>query len=271
MACLALSGCISSTSMQSPEARAMHAAHLAKKISWKEHTINTDQFTLKAYGSSAPSKTKILTIYMEGDGLSWLSGDRPSDNPTPAVPTGLEMATHDKKNHPIVYLARPCQFVFKEEWKNCREAYWTHLRFSSEVINTMNQAVDYLKKYYHAKQILLIGYSGGGTIATLLSAKRTDVIQLITVNAILDTDYWVKQESLTPLFGSLNPADEWNNLTTISQTHWVGGKDTVVRKEVAFAFAKHFPAAKKPKIIVIPDYDHACCWTRDWMSLLLDV
>lgn len=268
IACLDLSGCLSSTPMLSPEARAMHVEHLAKKIRWKEHTIHTAQFTLKAYGSSAPSKTKILSIYIEGDGLAWLSEDRPSDNPTPNVPTGLEMAMQDKKNHPIAYLARPCQLVFKEEWKNCRQAYWTDLRFSSDVINSMNQALDYLKKYYHANKILLIGYSGGGTIATLLSAKRTDVIQLITVAAILDTNYWVNHQSLTPLFGSLNPADEWKNLTTIPQTHWVGGKDTVVRKEIAFAFAKHFPAEKKPKIIVIPDYDHTCCWARNWMSLL---
>ncbi len=260
IACLYLSGCVL---IPSPEARAMHAAHIAKKVHWKEHTIHTAQFILKAYGPLAQSKTKILTIYIEGDGLAWLSEHRPSTNPTPNIPTALNMAIHDQKNHAIAYLARPCQFVSKEEWGNCREAYWTHLRFSSEVINAMNQAVDYLKNYYHANKILLIGYSGGGTIATLLSARRTDVIQLITVAAILDTDYWVTQENLTPLDGSLNPANEWKNLASIPQTHWVGGKDTVVRKEVAFAFAKRFPAAKKPKIIVIPEFDHACCWATD--------
>lgn len=33
---------------------------------------------------------------------------------------------------------------------------------------SMNQAVDYLKTYYQVKQIRMIGYSGGGTIAALL-------------------------------------------------------------------------------------------------------
>lgn len=263
--CLHLSGCLSSTSMPSPETRTLHVAHFAKKIGWKEHAIHADQFTLKTYGSAVPSKTNRLTIYIEGDGLAWLSENSPSHNPTPVIPTGFKMAMQDQKNDPIVYLARPCQFVFKEDWRNCRQAYWTHLRFSPEVIHAMNQAVTHLKKYYHAKQIILIGYSGGGTIATLLSARRRDVIQLITVAAILDTDYWVNQERLTPLYGSLNPANEWKKLVSIPQTHWVGGKDSVVRKEVAFAFANHFPAVKKPTIIVMPAFDHACCWAKDWI------
>ncbi len=263
-----LPGCLSSTQIPSPELRALQAAQLTKKAGWKEHTIHTPLFTLKAYGSAAFSKTKILTIYIEGDGLAWLSEDSPSTNPTPMVPTGLNMAIYDQKNRPIAYLARPCQFVFKEAWKKCRQDYWTNLRFSPKVIHAMDQAVEYLKQYYHAQQIVLIGYSGGGTIATLLAAKRQDVIQLITVAAILDIDLWVKQENLTPLYGSLNPADAWKKLISIPQTHWVGGKDTVVSKEVALAFAERFPAAKKPKINVVPGFNHTCCWARDWMSLL---
>lgn len=251
-----------------PELRAVQAAQFAKKAGWKEHTIHTPLFTLKAYGSPVSSKTKTLTIYIEGDGLAWLSEDRPSNNPTPMVHTGLNMALHDQKNKPIAYLARPCQFVFKEAWRTCRQDYWTNLRFSSEVIHAMNQAVSYLKQDYHAQQIVLIGYSGGGTIATLLAAKRQDVIQLITVAAILDSDHWVRQEHLTPLSGSLNPADSWEKLLSIPQTHWVGGQDKVVSKEVAFAFAQRFPAANKPKINVVPGFNHVCCWAKDWMSLL---
>ena len=246
----------------------MRAADLADKAGLKEHTIHTTLFTLKAYGSSRRSSAKVLTIYIEGDGLAWVSENSPSHNPTPRVPTGLNLAIQDQKNKPIAYLARPCQFVLKKAWRNCRQNYWTNLRFSPEVIHAMNQAVDYLKQYYHAPKIVLIGYSGGGTIATLLAARRADVVRLITVSAILDTDYWVRQENLTPLYGSLNPADEWKNLVPIPQTHWVGGKDTVVPKGVAFAFAKRFPAAKKPTIHVIPNFNHTGYWVRDWMTLL---
>lgn len=248
-------------SVTMPEVRAQQAVELAKSAGWKEHTIHTRSFTLKAYGS--PVQGKILTLYIEGDGLAWLSADSPSTNPTPLVPTGLKMAIRQQKNNAVAYLARPCQFVFKDELAGCRWAYWTHLRFSPAVIDAMNQAVDYLKKYYHAKKIILVGYSGGGTIAALIAARRTDVIQLTTMAAVLDMKTWVNQTSLTPLQGSLDPADDWKKLVSISQTHWVGGKDTVVPKEVAFAFAHHFPSTKKPKIIIIPEFDHACCWATD--------
>jgi len=151
------------------------------------------------------------------------------------------------------------------EWRGCRQAYWTNLRFSPEVIKAMNEAVTELKNYYHAKKTILIGYSGGGTIATLIAARRTDVAKLITVAAMLDMKQWIDQESLTPLYGSLDPALEWKNLLSIPQTHWVGGKDIIVRKEVAFAFANHFPLAKRPTIKVVPNFDHTCCWTTIYL------
>ncbi len=264
LSCAYLWGCVPKTSVISPEVRTMQAASLAKMAGWHEHTLQTARFTLKTYYAPAPKKANRLTIYIEGDGLAWLAEDMPSANPTPLVPTGLQMALHDQKNHPIVYLARPCQFVSKEAWAGCRQAYWTHLRFSPEVISAMNQAVETLKNEYHAKQLVLIGYSGGGTIAALIAARRTDVVQLTTVAAILDTDFWVRQESLTPLNGSLNPADKWKSLMSVPQTHWVGGNDTVVPKEVAFAFAKRFPVTQKPTIKVVSAFDHACCWARDW-------
>lgn len=264
ISCLYLSGCMMNTSIISPQMRAERVSHLAESVNWQAFTIQTKQFTLKAYGSPLQYKINVLTIYIAGDGLAWLSDDMPSANPTPIVPTGLKMAIHDRKNDPIVYLARPCQFVFNEAWEGCRVAYWTNLRFSPAVINAMNQAVDYLKKYYHAKQIKLIGYSGGGTIAALIAAKRADVVKLITVAAVLDLKQWERQENLTPLNGSLNPADSWRELADIPQTHWLGGKDIIVPKEVAFAYANHFPLAKKPKIIIVPTFDHACCWATNW-------
>ncbi|HEX2549375.1 MAG TPA: alpha/beta hydrolase [Gammaproteobacteria bacterium] len=244
--------------------RTQKTTHLAKTMGWQTHTIRTTTFIIKAYGPLAKKKANTLTIYLEGDGLAWISDDLPSDNPTPIAPTALKIAVHDQKSELVAYLARPCQFVFNKEWVGCRQAYWTNLRFSTKVVNAMDQAVDYLKKYYHVKQIILIGYSGGGTIAALLTAKRTDVTKLITIAAVLDLKEWVNQKKLTPLNGSLDPAEAWNKLTLVSQTHWVGGKDTVVPKEVAFAFAKHFSQTKKPQIIILPDFDHVCCWAVDW-------
>jgi hypothetical protein len=266
MWCVFLFGCVTHAPTISPEMRTRQVDSLAKTAGWQKQTIHTRLFTLKTYGSRIKRKTNVLTIYIEGDGLSWISEDTPSDNPTPIVPIGFKMAIHDPNHFPVAYLARPCQFVFNEEWAGCRTDYWTNLRFSPEVVNAMNEAVSYLKKYYHAKQIILIGYSGGGTIAALITARRTDIVKLITIAAVLDIKQWERQENLTPLNGSLNPADEWKKLVLIPQTHWVGGKDTVVPKEVAFAFANRFPANKKPEVLVIPAFNHTCCWAADWAT-----
>lgn len=256
-----LSGCVPHTPIPTPEERIKQISSVISKARWREQSLHTTYFTLKTYRSPSSKKATLITIYIEGDGLAWLSEDRPSENPTPRVPTGLFMALHNSKDHPVAYIARPCQFVVEEEWRGCQQAYWTHLRFSPEVIDSMNQAVEQLKKSYQAQQIRLIGYSGGGAVATLISAMRTDVVHLITVAAPLDSDYWVRQEHLTPLAGSLNPAAAWKQLISIPQTHWVGGKDNVVSKEVALAFTQRFPATQKPTVIEVSNFDHACCWT----------
>lgn len=253
--------------MISPKVRAQHAAYAAKTAGWRAYTIHTTSFTLKAYGSRRQGKT--LIIYIEGDGLAWVSADRPSDNPTPITPTGLKMALHHHKNISVAYIARPCQFVFNKQWVGCQSAYWTNLRFSDEVIRSMNQAVGYLKKYYHAEKIILIGYSGGGTIAALISARRADVVRLITIAAPLDVKQWVNLQKLSPLNGSLDPADEWKYLVSIPQTHWIGGKDTIVPKEVLISFVNHFPPLKKPEIKEMPSYDHICCWAEEWAPNIL--
>lgn len=258
VASLLLSSCAQHV-MMSPEVRAKQADQLAKAAGWKEDNIHAPPFVLKTYGSHS-YHSAILAIYIEGDGLAWINDETPSGNPTPMNPVGLRMALNNQRHGAAVYLARPCQYVFKDKFAACKSEYWTNKRFSPYVINAMNQAVSEVKKSYHAKQLILIGYSGGGTVAALIAARRSDVKKLITVAAVLDVKQWELSNSLTPLTGSLDPADEWKKLQSIPQTHWAGGQDTVVSQENAFAYANHFPVNLRPKIKVIPEYDHQCCW-----------
>jgi len=80
----------------SPDARIKQTVHLTKKVNWKEYSIRAYPFTLKAYGPNASGKSAILTIYLEGDGMAWLTESTPSTNPTPQIPIALKMAIHDK-------------------------------------------------------------------------------------------------------------------------------------------------------------------------------
>ena len=58
-----------------------------------------------------------------------------------------------------------------------------------------------------------------GTIAALLAARRGDVARLVTVASNLDVGYWTAREKLTPLQGSLDPADFAAALAGVPQVH----------------------------------------------------
>jgi hypothetical protein len=249
--------------------RNSHTQEITAKASWAQESIVTDTFILRAYVPKAsirpPTKSLGLTIYIEGDGLAWLNSSTPSSNPTPIYPLALKLAMKDAG--PSAYLARPCQFIDLEEQKNCTHKYWTSHRFSEEVIYAIDQAIDQLKLRFGAKQLTLVGYSGGGAVAALVSVRRNDVEWLITIAGNLDHKAWSTEHHLTPLTGSLNPADAWRQLENIPQTHFVGGKDAIVGEPIARAYASNFKSGELPIIKVIPDFDHRCCWEDRWPAL----
>lgn len=249
---------------------------ITAKASWVQESIVTDTFVLRAYVPKAsiqsavksPIKSIALTIYIEGDGLAWINASAPSSNPTPVYPLALKLAMKD--TGPSAYLARPCQFIGLEAQKNCTQKYWTSHRFSEEVIHATDQAINQLKLRFGANQLILVGYSGGGTVAALVAARRNDVERLITIAGNLDHKTWSTEHHLTPLTGSLNSADAWQQLKNIPQTHFVGGKDTIVGESIVRAYAANFISGELPTIKVIPDFDHRCCWEDRWPALKND-
>lgn len=262
---LLLTGCAQVPALSDRVAR---ADSLAAPAGWRQAWITTDDFTLLAYLPSSATKTDTLTIYIEGDGFAWINSSTPSINPTPIDPLALKLALRDTE--PSVYLARPCQFVHAEPQHNCAQKYWTSHRFAPEVIRSSNQAIDYLKRKFGAAKLILVGYSGGGAVAALAAAHRKDVTRLITIAGNLEPRAWAQERHLSPLSGSLNPADAWQQLKHIPQTHFVGGKDHVVGESVARAYAAKFPAEFAPDIIILPGFDHHCCWEARWPNLKYD-
>ena len=210
------------------------------------------------------TQAEILTIYIEGDGLAWINYTSPSADPTPLNPIALKLALKDTK--PSIYLARPCQYTRLEDQK-CSQQYWTNKRFSPEVIQAINQAIDHVKKQFNARKLILVGYSGGGAVATLIAAQREDIKHLFTIGGNLDHAFWTSEHHLSPLSGSLNPRDFWEQLQHVPQTHFVGANDKVIDESVLRAYASYFPADKKPAIMVVPEFDHTCCWVEEWARL----
>lgn len=254
------------TTLPSAQDREVHAVTLADKHRWMPVRLASFPMKLIAFTPKQITKDETLTIYIEGDGVAWMNARTPSPDPTPMTPVGLMLAMQHPEGN-SAYLARPCQYSTQSRIKSCTTEIWTAKRFTPEVIEASNNAIEQLKLMFGANRLVLVGYSGGGTIAALVSARRPDVKQLVTVAGNLDHAAWTKRHGLTPLRGSLNPADEWERISGIPQTHWVGEKDTNITEALVRSYTDNFKGPNKPLVHVVTGFDHYCCWTEQWASL----
>ncbi len=220
---------------------------------------------LRAYArrSALPAHNLRVTVYVESDGAPWRFPDEPPSDPTPLRPLVLRMAIADP-SPATAYLGRPCQYLSAADLANCDPRLWMQARFSADVASAMNQAIDRIKQYYGATGVNLVGYSGGGAMAALLAARRTDVSCLVTVAAPLDTRAWTDALRVSRLDGSMNPADDAGKLRTLRQTHFRGVRDKVVPAATARAFLDRVTGAT---VIDKENFDHHCCWDEAWPDL----
>ncbi len=205
-----------------------------------------------------------LHIYIEGDGTPWVNGRYPSLDPTPRRPLALKLMAEDPA--PAIYLGRPCYFGLSSS-ANCSAEFWTGKRYSPEVVASMLSVVQYYQQAYGAKKIVLIGYSGGGTLATLLARELPGEVFLITLGANLDTDLWTELRGFLPLDGSLNPMHYRTDTAHKPQLHLAGMRDKIVPiaviesyvSELDPQFSRYYPA-----------FNHACCWLELWPEIIAE-
>lgn len=132
----------------------------------------------------------------------------------------------------------------------------------------MDEAINQLKHRAGATHLVLIGYSGGGAVAALVAAARSDVVHLVSVAGNLDPDEWARRHSLPELTASLNPKDYASKLAAIRQTHFVGERDGVVPIEIYRSYRDAFPEHADISATVVPRADHSCCWEQAWRDWL---
>jgi len=205
-----------------------------------------------------------LTVYIEGDGAPWVSSTHPPQDPTPLNPVSLILASLDERR-PILYMARPCQYLDEAELASCHYKYWTAGRFSQEVVEAVDQVISRVKYSTGTHRVRLIGFSGGGVIAALVAARRNDMESLVTVAAPLDIEAWAAFHQISPLQESLNPMDFIGRLSKIRQLHLVGEKDVIIPPGYAKAIQTRMPFAG---FVFVPGYTHNCCWAENWPGLL---
>lgn len=214
-------------------------------------------------GTAASATVRSVTVYVESDGAPWRMPDEPPFDPTPQKPMVLRMAIVDPGSA-VAYLGRPCQYLPPEQLAECDPGLWMRRRFGEDAVSAMDAAVSRIKDRSGASTVNLVGYSGGGAMAALIAARRTDVRCLVTIAAPLDTSAWTAALKVSPLSYSLNPADFAQKLGPVHQTHFRGRKDTMVPPATSRRFLDQSPSAT---VIDKDRYDHQCCWSDDWKQL----
>lgn len=262
LACLVLSGLISACAWLD---RNGHADALAAPAGLHRELIDSGRFTLTAF-SRITRPDAPLDIYIEGDGLAWITRYQPSLDPTPRVATGLALAAADPAPN-VVYLARPCQFTPMAMNPRCTIPYWTSKRFSPEVVTSMNTALTQFAARVPGQRINLIGYSGGGALAVLIAARRHDVASIRTVAGNLDDAFVNRLHHVSPMPDSDNPIDFASRVASIPQIHFSGADDTVVPPAVAQRFVAA-AGRRCAKTRVVPGIGHDGDWAWLWPALL---
>lgn len=203
-----------------------------------------------------------LHIYIEGDGVPWIRGLEPADDPTPRNPLALRLMASDSAD--AAYVGRPCYFGLAAD-DGCEAASWTSDRYSGAVVSSMAQVVRTLAAESRHDEVVLIGFSGGGVIARLIAWQIPNLRGLLTVNANLDVEEWAAKRGFLPLTGSMNPADEAGLPPHILHVQALGSRDRVVPRAVTDSYRR-----RHDDLIVwqYPEFDHACCWLAHWPAIL---
>lgn len=247
-----------------------NAADIAARHGFQRDFWPAGPFTITVFHRGLTERRGILRVYIESDGRAWTRAGRIASDPTPGNPLALKLAVQDP-SPAVLYIARPCQFTQPADARSCHPKYWASHRFAPEVIGALDQVIDAALARARGgprdgPQVELVGYSGGGSLAALIAARRGDVHWLLTLAANLDHQAWTAYHGVSAMSGSMNARDVAPELATLPQLHLVGDNDSVVPQSIIASYqAVAGPAAR---FQVIKGYSHTCCWEQDWKQLL---
>lgn len=239
------------------------ANRLAVPANLHRRQVTADPFSIAVF-ERVYAEGKPATIYFEGDGENGAA----SRNPTPDYPVGLHLATRDLSDN-VIYIARPCQYsgTVADDSK-CPKEFWGDRRYSLEVMESMNTALDKLKRRYDIRGFNLVGYDGGAAVATMLAAKRGDVLSLRTVAGNLDSAALNAKLGRAPLTGSMNPRDFAADVAHIPQHHFIGVGDKVVDSSIYESFRNAMGPSTCARYSIVDETTHEEGWVNRWPSLL---
>lgn len=208
-----------------------------------------------------PGHGDTLHIYLDGDGRIWRDANTLLPRPLTERSLALQLLREDPA--PALLIGRPCYLDVDDA--RCEPRWWTSARYSESIVASLAAVAQHHAEPY--RQVLLIGYSGGGALATLLAPRLPQTTAVITIAANLDTQAWRAQHrySAAVIDESLDPARQPPLPARIAQWHYAGGNDTNVLPQWIERYAARQPAAH---FILRDNFDHRCCWSESWAEML---
>jgi hypothetical protein len=102
----------------------------------------------------------------------------------------------------------------------------------------------------------------------LLAEQIQNLQGIVTIAGNLDIKAWSSLHGYAPLIGSKNPAQQPPLNPTLFQLHFAGGKDQNIPVSLIQSTVLHQYSAQ---LVVIPEFDHTCCWEKIWPSVLKNI
>lgn len=221
--------------------------------------IQTDQFDLAVFHNQSKRKSNYLHVYIEGDGQPFIQNRYINADPTSTQGLMLDLMALDTA--PSVLIGRPCYHHISA--RNCQNSkWWTSRRYSPEIVTSIAQAIG--KINVSDKDLRLIGFSGGGSIALLLARELKEIDELITISANIDTKAWTEKHSYTPLYGSLNPIEHLSDMRSVKQTHLIGELDHNIPYK---SWQRDVARQENTEVKIYSGVSHNCCWQEIWREL----
>jgi hypothetical protein len=238
-----------------------HAQTLARDHGLEPLLLRGTEFQHHAF-AAVRGPPGLLVLFIDGDGSPWVGGGRRvAADPTPHVPLALELAVSTPAS--VLYLGRPCYLEARRP-PECSEPLWTSERYSSGIVASMSAAAATYIAEHHFEEVLIVGYSGGGTLAALMARNLPRVRGLVAIAGNLDPDTWTQLHGYLPLQGSLNPSLEPPLPADLKQWYFVGERDSNVP---AAATTRYFARIPQDRVRSYPRFDHKCCWVEAWPSI----
>jgi pimeloyl-ACP methyl ester carboxylesterase len=165
-----------------------------------------------------------------------------------------------------IYISRPCSFGLARLDPSCDPAVWTVDRYSRETVESILSAIE--SEVAEERSIVLVGFSGGGLLASHVAQRLDRAEALVTLGANLDLEAWVGYHGYTREILSRTPASPFPLRTDLVQLHVVGERDAVAPPAMSLALLGVYQAdGELAEVLILPDVDHTCCWLREWPGI----